>query len=68
MARRVPFRQTDVCRLLRAYKAAGVPQPTIKITKEGDLVAIPGDAMQALDASMVAAERIEQMRAAGKKA
>jgi hypothetical protein len=38
------FRQTDVCRLLRAYKAAGVPQPTIKITKEGDLIAIPGEA------------------------
>jgi hypothetical protein len=39
--RRLTFRQTDVCRLLRAYKAAGVAQPTVRITKEGDLIAIP---------------------------
>jgi hypothetical protein len=38
------FKQTDLCRLLRAYKAAGVPQPTVRITKEGDLIAIPGEA------------------------
>jgi hypothetical protein len=52
MARRVrdqTFRQTDVCRLLRAYKAAGVPQPTIKITKEGDLIAIPSEAPETAD-------------------
>ena len=42
--RRPPiFRQTDVCRLLRAFHAAGIAQPTVRITKEGDLIAIPSD-------------------------
>jgi hypothetical protein len=45
MARRpCTFRKNDVVRLLRAYKAAGLPQPTVRITKEGDLIAIPGEA------------------------
>jgi hypothetical protein len=42
--RALTFKQTDVLRLLRTYQVAGLPQPTIKITREGDLVAIPGDA------------------------
>ena len=36
------FKHTDVVRLLGAYKAAGVPQPTVRITKDGDLIAVPG--------------------------
>jgi hypothetical protein len=39
--RPLTFRQTDVTRLLRAYKAAGVAQPTVRITKAGDLIAVP---------------------------
>jgi hypothetical protein len=37
------FKQTDLLRVLRTYQAAGIPQPTVKITKEGDLIAIPGE-------------------------
>ena len=42
--RPLTFKQTDALRLLRTYQAAGLPQPIIKITREGDLIAIPGDA------------------------
>jgi hypothetical protein len=35
------FRQRDVTRLLRAYDVAGQPQPTLHITKDGDLIAVP---------------------------
>jgi hypothetical protein len=41
--RPLTFKQTDVLRLLRSYQAAGVPQPTVKITREGDLIAIPAE-------------------------
>jgi hypothetical protein len=39
--KRTLFRQRDVARLLRAYRAADCPQPSIKVTKDGELVAIP---------------------------
>jgi hypothetical protein len=42
--RSLTFKQTDLLRLLRTYQAAGAPQPTVKITNEGDLIAIPSDA------------------------
>jgi hypothetical protein len=42
--RSLTFKQTDLLRLLRTYQAEGAPQPTVKITKEGDLIAIPSDA------------------------
>ena len=41
--RPITFRQADVVRLLRSYEAAGVTQPTVRITKEGDLIAIPSN-------------------------
>jgi hypothetical protein len=41
--RPLTFKQTDLLRLLRTYQAAGAPQPTVKITREGDLIAIPGE-------------------------
>jgi hypothetical protein len=37
------FRQRDVSRLLRAHKAAGVPQPIIKVDPDGALIAMPAD-------------------------
>jgi len=42
--RPITFRQADVVRLLRSYEAAGATQPTVRITKEGDLIAMPSDA------------------------
>jgi hypothetical protein len=38
------FRQRDVTRMLKAYKAADVPQPIIEISPDGKLIAIPNDA------------------------
>jgi hypothetical protein len=37
------FKQTDLLRLLRTYQAAGAPQPIVKITPAGDLIAIPAE-------------------------
>ena len=42
--RPLTFNLRDVSRLLRAYESAGAPQPTIRITKGGDIVAIPNSA------------------------
>jgi hypothetical protein len=39
--RPLTFRQRDVTRLLRAYDVAGGERPTVRITKDGDLIAIP---------------------------
>jgi hypothetical protein len=44
------FKQRDVMRLLRAFEAEQMPQPIIKVTKEGDLIAIPAD-VPGVDAS-----------------
>jgi hypothetical protein len=41
--RPLTFKHVDLLRLLRAYQVAGVPQPTVKITREGDLIAIPAE-------------------------
>jgi hypothetical protein len=37
----LPWKQSDIERLLRAYEAAGYAQPTVRVTKGGDLIAIP---------------------------
>jgi hypothetical protein len=55
------FRHTDLLRLLRTYQAAGVPQPTVKITREGDLIAIPSDAPK--DDCAIEPTPLEQWRA-----
>jgi len=41
------FRQRDVTRVLKAYKAANVPQPIIEISPDGKLVAMPNDTRHA---------------------
>jgi hypothetical protein len=47
MARPRPlFRQRDVTRLLRAYNVAGEPQPIVRITTAGDLIAVPASSAE----------------------
>jgi hypothetical protein len=41
--RPLTFKHVDLLRILRTYQTAGLPQPIVKITREGDLIAIPGE-------------------------
>jgi len=47
LRKRNHFRQRDVTRVLKAYKAANVPQPIIEISPDGKLIAMPNDARHA---------------------
>jgi hypothetical protein len=37
------FPQTVVSRVLRGYRAAGEPQPIMRFTRSGDMIAIPAE-------------------------
>jgi hypothetical protein len=61
-------RRTSPARLLKAYRDAGFPAPTIRISPDGEVIATPHgeDNGDALDARTVVADRIAQMRASKK--
>lgn len=66
--RPLTFRQTDVSRLLRAYRAAGAAEPMLKITND-ELIAIPAappkDSGPALEAERTPLEQWRAKRGQG---